>query len=170
MFSGRHPDTLSAEERAGLPEPNAGLALLIAAPVLGVVAPFILGIVSAIAIPNFLNAVDRGKQKRSWVDLQSLAAGAETFALDNNAYPVAEDVHQLNDLLVPEYVSNRLILDGWGNEFQVAAAAEGYILLSTGKDGMVQADPPGGVIVDPNDDLIIQDGESYQQPDFPGVQ
>src|SRR5476651_2007528 len=47
----------------------------------------IIGILAAIAIPNLLNAVQRGKQKRTMSDMRALATAIEAFAVDNNTYP-----------------------------------------------------------------------------------
>src|SRR5882762_1185179 len=47
----------------------------------------IIGIIAAIAIPNLLNAIDRGKQKRSMADIRSLGTATESYAVDNNFYP-----------------------------------------------------------------------------------
>ncbi|MFN2386310.1 MAG: prepilin-type N-terminal cleavage/methylation domain-containing protein, partial [Thermoanaerobaculia bacterium] len=49
----------------------------------------IIGILAAIAIPNLLNAVQRGKQKRSMSDMRALATAVEAYAVDNNQYPPA---------------------------------------------------------------------------------
>src|SRR5512132_3586640 len=46
----------------------------------------IIGILAAIAIPNLLNAVQRGKQKRTMADMRSLATAVEAYAVDNNNY------------------------------------------------------------------------------------
>src|SRR5438093_3958648 len=47
----------------------------------------IIGILAAIAIPNLLSAVQRGKQKRTMADMRSLATAIEAYAVDNNVYP-----------------------------------------------------------------------------------
>ena len=49
----------------------------------------IIGILAAIAIPNLLNAVQRGKQKRTMSDMRALATAIEAYAVDNNIYPAA---------------------------------------------------------------------------------
>ena len=48
----------------------------------------IIGIIAAIAIPNLLNAIDRGKQKRSMSDMRSLGTAIESYAVDVNFYPL----------------------------------------------------------------------------------
>ena len=44
----------------------------------------IIGIIAAIAIPNLLNAIDRGKQKRTMADLRSVGTAIESYSIDNN--------------------------------------------------------------------------------------
>ncbi len=44
----------------------------------------IIGIIAAIAIPNLLNAIDRGKQKRTMADMRSVGTAIESYAVDNN--------------------------------------------------------------------------------------
>src|SRR6185369_8263053 len=46
----------------------------------------IIGILAAIAIPNLLNAVQRGKQKRTMSDMRTMATAIEAYAVDNNVY------------------------------------------------------------------------------------
>ncbi len=48
------------------------------------------GIVSAIAIPNMLNAIDRARQKRTMADLRTVGIALEAYGIDNNHYPVSE--------------------------------------------------------------------------------
>jgi len=49
----------------------------------------IIGILAAIAIPNFLQAQVRAKVSRVKADQNSEAMGFETYRVDNNAYPIA---------------------------------------------------------------------------------
>ncbi|MFH1741976.1 MAG: prepilin-type N-terminal cleavage/methylation domain-containing protein [bacterium] len=50
----------------------------------------IIGILAAIAVPNFLNAQTRAKVARVKADLRSLGTALESYYLDNNDYPVDE--------------------------------------------------------------------------------
>ncbi len=47
----------------------------------------IIGILAAIAVPNFLNAQTRAKVARVRSDLRSLALAIDSYRLDQNAYP-----------------------------------------------------------------------------------
>jgi type II secretion system protein G len=47
----------------------------------------IIGILAAIAIPNFLQAQTRAKVARAKADMRSLVTALESYAVDNNKYP-----------------------------------------------------------------------------------
>ncbi|MBI1391007.1 MAG: prepilin-type N-terminal cleavage/methylation domain-containing protein [bacterium] len=47
----------------------------------------IIGILAAIAVPNFLNAQVRAKVARVESDLRALSVGIDTYNLDRNSYP-----------------------------------------------------------------------------------
>ncbi|MEW6235981.1 MAG: prepilin-type N-terminal cleavage/methylation domain-containing protein [Candidatus Omnitrophota bacterium] len=47
----------------------------------------IIGILAAIAVPNFLNAQVRAKTARVYADIHAQAMGLEQYQLDNNQYP-----------------------------------------------------------------------------------
>src|SRR5512141_2221378 len=87
----------------------------------------IIGILAAIAIPNLLSAVQRGKQKRTMADMRTLATAVEAYAVDNNNYPSATcagglftdqgtalDTGSLT-VLSPTYIANPPRIDGWGH-------------------------------------------------------
>ena len=46
----------------------------------------IIGILAAIAVPNFLNARSRANLARTWADLRTLVDALERYRMDNNAY------------------------------------------------------------------------------------
>ena len=52
----------------------------------------IIGIIAAIAIPNLLNAINRGRQKRTMADMRSIATAVESYAVDHELLP--EEHHQ----------------------------------------------------------------------------
>src|SRR5437867_13270949 len=71
----------------------------------------IIGIIAAIAIPNLLNAIDRGKQKRTMADIRSVGTAVEEYVLDNNFYPIQGTQGSLNPtisgFLEPVYIKDR---------------------------------------------------------------
>ncbi len=48
----------------------------------------IIAILAAIAVPNFLEAQVRAKVSRAKADMRSVATAVESYAVDNNAYPL----------------------------------------------------------------------------------
>ncbi len=47
----------------------------------------IIGILAAIAVPNFLNAQERAKVSRAEADIRSIGTALEMYRLDNTGYP-----------------------------------------------------------------------------------
>ncbi|NIV50120.1 MAG: prepilin-type N-terminal cleavage/methylation domain-containing protein, partial [Gammaproteobacteria bacterium] len=95
----------------------------------------IIGIIAAIAIPNLLNAIDRGKQKRTMADLRSIGTAIETYSIDNNVYPSATDIASLSTVLEPTYIRTAPQEDGWSTEFSVDCDPNEYTVCSGGKNG-----------------------------------
>ena len=143
----------------------------------------IIGILAAIAIPNLLNAVQRGKQKRTMSDMRALATAIEAYAVDNNKYPsgaCATGVYTADStapadatsftILSPTYIANPPRVDGWGR--YVAFAHDGnnnhYRIESGGRDGAFSWSNTCGTTTDFNDDIVYADGAFLQWPE--GVQ
>jgi type II secretion system protein G len=139
----------------------------------------IIGILAAIAIPNLLNAVQRGKQKRTMSDMRALATAVEAYAVDNNTYPNATcnagiftggtysnlDVSSFTNL-TPTYIAQPPKTDGWGR-FMAYALGNGsndYAIRSMGRDGTVGA-VNCGTTTNFNDDIIYADGTFVQWPE-----
>jgi len=95
----------------------------------------IIGIIAAIAIPNLLNAIDRGKQKRTMADMRSIGTAIESYAVDANYYPTAATNVILQGVVQPVYIKSMPLVDGWNNNFVVASTTVAYTVSSNGKDG-----------------------------------
>ena len=95
----------------------------------------IIGIIAAIAIPNLLGAVDRGKQKRTMSDIRSVALAIESYTIDNSHFPTVTDIAGARAVLEPSYVRHLPLRDGWNNDLLAASATAGYTVASQGKDG-----------------------------------
>src|SRR5215468_8874778 len=111
----------------------------------------IIGILAAIAIPNLLNAVQRGKQKRTMSDMRALATAIEAYAVDNNVYPTAAQTcspgiytiagTSVDDssftLLTPTYIAQPPKVDGWGRflVYGLDGPKNNYNIMSYGRNG-----------------------------------
>src|SRR5262245_62711074 len=83
----------------------------------------IIGIIAAIAIPNLLNAIQRGKQKRTMADARAVGTAAEAFAVDNNRYPAGgSPVTVITTDLEPIYIKKLPTKDGWGTTYDYRVA------------------------------------------------
>jgi type II secretion system protein G len=128
----------------------------------------IIGIIAAIAIPNLLNAIDRGKQKRTMADLRSVGTAIETYSIDNNDYPIAADIATLATLIEPVYMRTTPAADGWSNTVIVASVIAEYTICSGGKDGGACAGDGNGATQDFDSSITFVNGQFVQWPE--GIQ
>ncbi len=140
----------------------------------------IIGILAAIAIPNLLNAVQRGKQKRTMSDMRALATAIEAYAVDNNQYPTAScptgvtavvgsaaavDAASFSKLS-PTYIGQPPRVDGWGEFVQYANDTNNYAILSKGRDKVKQGlTATCGTTTDFNNDIVYSNGSFIQWPE-----
>ena len=121
----------------------------------------IIGIIAAVAIPNLLNAIDRGKQKRTMADIRSIGTACEEYQVDNNFYPVQTtqgDVSAISGFMTPAYIKVVPDTDGWNWNIQYGTTSDGsgYTVRSLGKDGTKNGST--GQTADFNCDIVFQAG------------
>lgn len=123
----------------------------------------IIGIISAVAIPNLLQAINLARQKRSFADLRTVATHLAVYLNDNMFYPrVGETIH----LDLEPYVGQLPKKDGWSNFFYYQTDSVGsiYTIICYGSDR--QADEPYilGPITRYSDDIVFVDSALLQWP------
>ncbi|MEW6369019.1 MAG: prepilin-type N-terminal cleavage/methylation domain-containing protein [Acidobacteriota bacterium] len=103
----------------------------------------IIGIIAAIAIPNLITAIQRGKQKRTSGDIRNIGTAIEEYIVDEASCPGTTGTVNtaLNKVFfVPFYIKVIPTLDGWRtdlNYLQSGAFGTGgfsYSLYSFGRD------------------------------------
>lgn len=128
----------------------------------------IIGIIAAIAIPNLLAAIQRGKQKRSMADIRTIGNVVETFNIDYNRYPLdASAVSTIATEVVPDYIQRLPTVDGWNRAIQYIAAGtqpQSYTIYSYGKDGDAESWTAGSTQYF-EDDIVFSNGGFYQYPE-----
>jgi type II secretion system protein G len=144
----------------------------------------IIGIIAALLIPNFLESLQKAKQKRTMGDMRNVgtawfswltdqygaaaAAGQDTISL-----PATYDVGTVETDLVPQYIQRIPTLDSWGGtlaycrvpEAQLLAATQVMAIGSTGNDKTASVATCAGSLTpttyDPTDyaeDIVWLDG------------
>jgi len=124
----------------------------------------IIGIIAAIAIPNLLNAIDRGKQKRTMADMRSIGTAIESYSVDFSHYPQG-NLGAVIPVLEPVYIKKCPTTDGWKNALTVDAVADtGYTIESFAKGGADDTDISGAT-ANFSDDIVFVDGQFVSWPE-----
>jgi general secretion pathway protein G len=139
----------------------------------GFVFVAILGIIAAIAIPNFLAAIQRAKQKRTMADMRNIATALEVYYGEKGKYPEAASIEELSKMLQPKYVNTMPTIDAWEHEFRYTNWMENssprYAIGSAGKDGVWEKTDLRSYVSGSREsydaDIILVSGIFVQQPD-----
>jgi len=148
----------------------------------------IIGIIAALLIPNFLDAMQKAKQKRTMADMKLLgtsmmawltdqagaaaAAGASTATVDLTTIP-SKTHQEIAAVLVPQYIQEIPSVDAWRQPFEYfldvdnpnAELALG--VRSTGRDHVAPSDTYATGAFDPTDydqDLVWVNGGFVRWP------
>jgi general secretion pathway protein G len=98
----------------------------------------IIGIIAAIAIPNLLVALQKGKQKATMGDMRTIGVAIESYVTDWSQAPsMGDDFAGLSTStwFVPFYIKVVPPDDGWGNRFWYhnEANTDLYSIASSGR-------------------------------------
>ena len=130
----------------------------------------VIGLIAAIAIPNLVNAIQRGRQSRSIGDLRGLATAIAMYQQDYAKFPVMASwspVADIEDSVLP-YMGSMSKTDGWTRAFMYISDGDDYTMVSYGMNGVPDQPWTQGPIHYFDDDLVIQGGSFMQWPE--GVQ
>ncbi len=139
---------VAAPPAAGAPaKTKSTAAWVIGCVIAAVLAVPVIGIFAAIAIPNFLGAIQRGKQKRTMGDMKTLASVLEQYNNDHGHYPEGRTMQEVCKALVPEYLVQCIDKDGWHSPQQprfIAYAAWDGESKNCGSEARSSFPMPGG--------------------------
>ncbi len=143
----------------------------------------IIGILAAIAIPNLLLAVQRARQRRSMVDMKSIATAWEARNTDMSRYNAAGanfdgcdqmvDIGSVVGALTPTYIKHLPVLDGWSNPYvcytDAAWAsdtpAQKYVIICAGRDGKIDDVWTQGPFTNFDCDIVYGSGHFLSYPE-----
>jgi len=126
----------------------------------------IIGIIAAIAIPNLLVALQKGKQKATMGDMKSIGVGIESYNTDWSFVP-RDNYTDLGaaDYFSPFYIKVLPMVDSWGTTFEyIQAGGDVYSIRSWGRDKAATAPPAIPLydvttLADFNNDVYFSDGQ-----------
>ena len=147
----------------------------------------IIGIIAALLIPNFLDALQKAKQKRTVADMRNAgtamfswltdqvgaaAAGAAATDVDLSKYTTS-DAATVASVLVPQYLQSVPAKDGWKKDFSYWLETTEVLkaqVMAIGSGGRDASTPSGSYTVagfDPTDydqDIVWADGFFVRWP------
>ena len=120
----------------------------------------IIGIIAAIAIPNLLIALQKGKQKATMGDIKSIGTGIESYITDwafaPQANPIVAGAATAGGpgFFEPFYIKVAPRKDGWGNiwGYDFNDMSDVYSIWSSGRDGSKTAET--GLVAPPNPQYV----------------
>lgn len=160
--AGKLPEVAPKEPDAGDggpdpdPPPRSWTAVI-------VVVGLLLVLMGAVAVPNWLNAMQRGRQKRTMADMRAVATSVEAYAVDHQRYPETQSMAQLRAFVEPTYIRELPQVDGWGHPFEYSSLGESYVLRSRGSDGAWSGEV--GKTSNFAADLVFEDGTYTTWPE-----
>jgi len=136
----------------------------------------IFGIIAAIAVPNFMSAVDRSRIRQTMTDMRSLGTAWEAYSVDHGTVCIpgatrgkrtwgnvpAEIVKKA---FCPDYIRVFPSRDAWGRSFQFYVDCQdekkaSYGIRSAGKDGIwSNTDDPAAKKTRRDYDIVYSDGQ-----------
>ncbi|GHS85230.1 type II secretion system protein GspG [Campylobacterota bacterium] len=110
------------------------------------VVVIILGLLSALIVPNVLGRGEQAKQKLTCVNMKNVSNALEMFKQDNGAFPSTENglealISNPNPELFTGYLPNGYLgskqapKDSWNRPFIYLQEGNGYEIISLGADG-----------------------------------
>jgi len=159
--------------------PASGLSLIILLVVGGFFLIAVMGILAALIIPNFLDALQKAKEKRTVVDLRDVGAAIVSYSTDNGGVlPPGKSLEEMSSALVPKYIAAVPKTDGWKRPFRYAcwqedsnaSGCDHFRIASGGRDGVFEREDlsqypeESFAMTDYDRDIVFGDGTFIQYP------
>jgi general secretion pathway protein G len=128
----------------------------------------IIGIITVLAMPNLIAAIQRSRQSRSVADIRMISEGVEAYQTDHSFYPVVDNgtVTALSgDLEI--YIRKFNELDGWGEPIFYESDGLHYTVISFGGNKATNLPYLNGPTHTFDADIVFADGNFLQWPEGP---
>jgi len=88
-------------------------------------------------IKTFISALNEVRVRETHENLTKLLNGMKLFKQKNGTFPQASNIVKLTDILVPNFLSEMILYDGWNRELIVSfTSPDSFQLISPGADGI----------------------------------
>ena len=130
----------------------------------------IMGIISAIAVPTLINAIQRGRQKQTMADVRTIGTAVMAYGTDFGNFPrVSLNSGSASDLIpyvTPTFVQTLPATDGWGRVIVVDndASGQSFTVFSRGRSG-IGALAAGGPTTTFDQAIVFANGQFVQWPE-----
>jgi len=130
----------------------------------------VIGLISAIAIPNLITVIQRARQTRSMADLKTIGRAVSLYSQDCSYYPIETSLGSVENLRssLQGYMGDFKATDGWGRPFMYISDGRNYTLISYGLGGVANLPYTTGPIHRLEEDIVMSNGVFVQWPE--GVQ
>jgi len=129
----------------------------------------IIGILSAIAVPRMLSAIQSARQKRTMAEMRAMAQVIQIYEQDYAFYPALNGtMADVLPHLIPNTVGNMGVLDGWNRPVYYTSDGTLYTIASYGRDGLKTEPWVEGPTDRFLDDIVVSNAAFIQYPE--GVQ
>jgi prepilin-type N-terminal cleavage/methylation domain-containing protein len=126
----------------------------------------IIGILSAVAVVNFRNSLDKSRQAQTMTTMRNLATAVEGYQTDYSVLPAdGLAASELNELLRGRLITNPGTVDGWRHDLAYNSSLMHYTVRSFGRDGLLGPVDVSYATRDQFDnDLVLCDGMFIADP------
>ncbi|RMF75029.1 MAG: hypothetical protein D6738_04745 [Acidobacteria bacterium] len=131
-------------------------------------------LLTAIALPNLLQAIERGRQQRTTRTISDIAVAVDAYGEENGRYPVLGDDWQPVEKLAPAlegvYLEKLVTEDAWGHPLLYWSDGQHYRVISTGRDGKVDRDwravTEPVAVETPDNDIVFEERGFLAMPEM----
>lgn len=101
-----------------------------------IVVVVIIGILAAVAVPQFAGRTEEARRKSAQVDMKTIATGLELYYIDNNAYPEGELKGDSLSNKLKDYIGKTPLKGPWEKEYEYKLGEDekSYTLWTKDKD------------------------------------
>jgi general secretion pathway protein G len=130
----------------------------------------VIGVISAIALPNVVSAVQRARQSGTMADMRTIGGALVLYEQDYVDYPIETSLVSAEDLRrsLQPYVGDFKATDGWRRPYWYISDGHVYTLISYSLGGNADAPYTFGPTHGFEDDIVMSEGVFVQWPE--GVQ